>query len=205
MGASERTTVAREVRVALGPDPDDVACLEGLTGSVRGRVFPLTTGATLIGRGSSSNLRLEDDGISRQHAKIAVHDDGIVNLLDLRSTNGTFVNGAPIDVAIVRPGDRIQVGPEVSLRFTYRRRDDLAAAPAVVPGPPVSTLRPRERDVAALVAEGMTSNDIAARLGISPRTVTTHLRNIYERLQISSRAALARYAVQHGLLGRDVD
>lgn len=204
MAARDGTTVAREVRIALGPDPDDVACLEGLTGSVSGTLFPLTTGATLIGRGSSVNLQLSDDGVSRQHAKIAVHDDGVVNLLDLRSTNGTFLNGDPIDVAVVRPGDRIQVGPEVCLRFAYRRRTEIAGATAAVPGPPVSALRPRERDVAALVAEGMTSNEIAERLGISPRTVTTHLRNIYERLQISSRAALARYAVQHGLLGRDV-
>ena len=200
----DETTVAREVRIALGPDPDDVACLEGLTGSVSGKLFALTTGNTLIGRGSSVNLRLDDDGVSRQHAKIAVHDDGIVNLLDLRSTNGTFLNGHAIDVAIVKPGDRIQVGPEACLRFAYRRRADLVGAPSVAPGPPVSALRPRERDVAALVAEGLTSNEIADRLGISPRTVTTHLRNIYERLQISSRAALARYAVQHGLLGREI-
>ena len=196
----DRSTVAREVRIALGPDPDDVACLEGLTGSVEGKLFPLTTGSTLIGRGSSSNLRLEDDGVSRQHAKVAVHDDGIVNLLDLRSTNGTYLNGEAIDVAVVRPGDRIQIGPEVSLRFAYRRRADLSKSRPVAPGPPPSVLRPRERDVAKLVAEGLTSADIAEQLGISPRTVNTHLRNIYGRLKISSRAALARYAVQHGLL-----
>lgn len=203
--SDDRTTAVREVRVALGPDPQDVACLEGLSGSVDGKLYPLTTGSTVIGRGASCNLRLLDDGISRQHAKIAVHEDGIVNLLDLRSTNGTFVNGGRVDVTVVRPGDKIQIGPEVTIRFMYRRRTDLVGAPSVAPGPPVSTLRPREQDVAALVAEGMTSNEIADRLGISPRTVSTHLRNIYERLHISSRAALARYAVQHGLLGRDVD
>ncbi len=197
----DRTTLDRRVRLATGPDADEVACLEGIEGSVRGRLIPLTTGSSTIGRDAAATLTLPDHGVSRQHARIAVHEDGIVNLLDLQSTNGTYLNGAPIDVAVVRPGDRIQIGPDVVVRFGYRRRDELASASSSAPkGPPPSVLRPRERDVVKLVAEGLTSADIAERLGISPRTVSTHLRNIYGRLGISSRAALARYAAEHGLL-----
>ena len=200
MSSRDRTTVDRRVKVATGPGADEVACLEGLEGSIRGQIVPLTTQSTVIGRDPSATISLNDHGVSRRHARIAVHEDGIVNVLDLQSTNGTFVNGAPIDVAVVRVGDRIQIGPEVVVRFAYRRRDEIAAASRPVKGPPPSVLRPRERDVVRWAAEGLTSAEIADKLGISPRTVSTHLRNIYARLEISSRAALARYAAEHGLL-----
>ncbi|HKF38282.1 MAG TPA: LuxR C-terminal-related transcriptional regulator, partial [Ktedonobacteraceae bacterium] len=74
---------------------------------------------------------------------------------------------------------------------------------------PRSTLRPhasatpfssRELEIVQLVAEDLTAAEIAERLIISPRTVTTHLDRIYTRLGINSRAALVRYAIEAGLL-----
>ena len=47
--------------------------------------------------------------------------------------------------------------------------------------------------MAELVARGLSNAEIAARLFISPRTVTTHLERIYRRLGISSRHELTRY------------
>jgi DNA-binding CsgD family transcriptional regulator len=64
-------------------------------------------------------------------------------------------------------------------------------------------LSPRELEVARLVAEDLTNAEIAERLIVSPRTVTTHLDNIYGRLGISSRAALVRYLADSGLLRVD--
>jgi DNA-binding CsgD family transcriptional regulator/tetratricopeptide (TPR) repeat protein len=61
-------------------------------------------------------------------------------------------------------------------------------------------LSPRELEVVRLVAEDLTSAEIAERLVISPRTVTTHLDRIYNRLGIRSRTALVRYALEAGLL-----
>jgi DNA-binding CsgD family transcriptional regulator len=63
--------------------------------------------------------------------------------------------------------------------------------------PPLS---PREREIVQLVAEDLTNAEIAERLIISPRTVTTHLDRIYTRLGINSRTALVRYAIEAGLL-----
>ena len=199
MAADDKPTAVRPVRVARGRAPGEVACVEVLSGSVAGKLLPLTTGSTLVGLGSACDLVLDDDGVSRRHAKLSISDDGVVNLLDLDSTNGTYVNGSRIDVTVVREGDRIQIGSDVMLQFVYRKREELRRRPEPE-ADPAAALSKREREVAVLVAEGLTSQEIADRLHISPRTVTTHLGNVYERLGLPGRAALARWVVQHGLM-----
>jgi DNA-binding NarL/FixJ family response regulator len=60
-------------------------------------------------------------------------------------------------------------------------------------------LTPRELEVLRLVAQGLTDAAVAERLYISPRTVGQHLRSVYGKLGVSSRAAATRFAVEHGL------
>lgn len=60
-------------------------------------------------------------------------------------------------------------------------------------------LSERERGVLQLVARGHTYGDIGRDLSISPRTAENHVRNILGKLQLSRRADLVRYAVEHGL------
>ncbi len=64
-------------------------------------------------------------------------------------------------------------------------------------------LSSRELEVGRLVASGLSNAEVAVRLFISPRTVTTHLDRIYARLGLSSRVALTRYLADSGLLGED--
>jgi DNA-binding NarL/FixJ family response regulator len=61
-------------------------------------------------------------------------------------------------------------------------------------------LTTREVEVLRLVAQGLTDVQVAQRLVISPRTVTTHLSSIYNKLGINSRAAAVRFAAEHQLL-----
>lgn len=70
---------------------------------------------THIGRGFSSDLRLEEQRVSRRHA-ILVQRGARVRLLDDRSANGTFVNGRRIIESELRDGDVILIGP-VALRY----------------------------------------------------------------------------------------
>jgi DNA-binding NarL/FixJ family response regulator len=64
---------------------------------------------------------------------------------------------------------------------------------------PYETLTRREREVLHLVGEGLSSAEIAGRLGVSPRTVDMHRRHLVRKLQLTGQAALARYALQRGL------
>lgn len=62
-------------------------------------------------------------------------------------------------------------------------------------------LTTREAEVLALVAEGLTDAQVAERLVVSIRTVHAHLRSIYRKLDVRTRSAATRYALQHGLAG----
>lgn len=66
-----------------------------------------------------------------------------------------------------------------------------------------SDLTPRERQVIALVAEGLTSREIAFLLRLAPRTVESHRENIGRKLGIRAVAAFTRFAIAHGILGKD--
>jgi DNA-binding NarL/FixJ family response regulator len=60
-------------------------------------------------------------------------------------------------------------------------------------------LTEREADVLRLVVDGHTGKQIAARLVLSPRTVENHVQNTLRKLGLPNRAALVRYAIEHGL------
>ena len=65
---------------------------------------------------------------------------------------------------------------------------------------PLAQLGEREREVLQLVAEGLTSGEIAGKLFISPSTVDTHRRNIMRKLELHGIADLTRFAVREGLV-----
>ncbi len=58
----------------------------------------------------------------------------------------------------------------------------------------------REREVLSLIGEGATSKDIAAHLGISPKTAQVHRDNLKQKLKAKSTAAMVRYAIKHKLI-----
>jgi hypothetical protein len=73
------------------------------------RSYDITTPVTLLGRGTDCDLRLVDAGVSRHHAEIRVEGPEIV-LVDLGSTNGSFVNGQPIRRVTLVDGSQVTMG-----------------------------------------------------------------------------------------------
>lgn len=84
-----------------GPDP-------GSDGAMQ-RTYDLTAPVTMLGRGTDCDLRLVDPGVSRHHAELRIEDEEVV-LVDLGSTNGTFVNGQPVRRVVLSDGTRVTLG-----------------------------------------------------------------------------------------------
>lgn len=65
---------------------------------------------------------------------------------------------------------------------------------------PLSGLTPREIEVLRLIAHGLTAKETARKLDIAPKTADHHIQGIYGKIGVTTRAAAALYAVEHGLL-----
>ncbi len=95
------------------------ACLTVLTGTTVGQIFKLSRVPGTIGRGQRADVRLIDDGVSRQHASFRLDGEHLY-VADMGSRNGTFVNGIRItSEAAIGDGDKIQVGRTTVLRFAF--------------------------------------------------------------------------------------
>jgi len=87
------------------------ARLKVLSGSAAGKELKLKEGQFLIGRSDSCHLRPRSDAISRKHCVLFI-DDKHVRVRDLKSRNGTLVNGEKIEQDVtLKSGDKISVGP----------------------------------------------------------------------------------------------
>jgi DNA-binding NarL/FixJ family response regulator len=66
--------------------------------------------------------------------------------------------------------------------------------------PPDELLTPREQEIVKLIAEGLTSDEVAEQLSISSKTVDRHRANVLEKLGMRNRVELTRYAIRRGLV-----
>lgn len=99
--------------------------LRCVVGESFGRNFPVT-GQTLLGRAAECSLRFDHAGLSRRHARLMPAEDGL-HIEDLRSTNGSFINGRRVQRGVARPGDEIGFD---TLRFRLLATGQVDTAPA---------------------------------------------------------------------------
>lgn len=93
----------------------------------------------------------------------------------------------------------VKTAPTAELLDAIRRAAGGGMAFGVRPGNGV-ILSSREREVLRLVVDGASNDEVGARLGISSRTVESHLRRLFERLSVASRTELAARALREGWL-----
>lgn len=96
--------------------------LVGIGGPLKGTAFALSASEVSIGRDSSNQLWAADPALSRRHCLINA-GDGQFSIKDLKSRNGTLVNGVPVEQQQLRHGDQIYIGDSV-LIFLLKRDGD---------------------------------------------------------------------------------
>ena len=110
---------------------------------------------------------------------------------ELRRAVGAIVEG----LRAPEPPADFLAAPEVA---ALPARTDAESPPALASFP--LGLSGREIEVLRLVAEGLTNGQVAERLYISPKTVSSHLVSIFGKLGVTSRASATRFAIEHGLV-----
>ncbi len=111
-----------ETKVSQGPlnlpklSEKSSPCLVVIHGNNLGEKYILNRLETIIGRKEDADIQVEEENVSRQHAKIMLHDSN-VTIKDLKSTNGTFINTKRLkDEVVLKEGDLILIGNTI-LKF----------------------------------------------------------------------------------------
>lgn len=97
------------VALESAPIEDNMAFLIHRTAGGEETKLPITTKPIVLGRGIETDIRVEDDEVSRAHCAIWLEGEKFL-AKDLRSRNGTFVNGQRVNEAELKPGDRVRIG-----------------------------------------------------------------------------------------------
>jgi hypothetical protein len=118
-----------------------------LTGVNKPGAFELAPGLNRLGRNPTNDFRVHDSTVSSFHCEITVKDTGVI-VRDLESTNGTFIDGRPVQEAPLQPGQILTLG---SAEF---RLDVRAGAPPEPPRVAIPTLPVEKPAVPPTLANG---------------------------------------------------
>jgi pSer/pThr/pTyr-binding forkhead associated (FHA) protein len=117
-------------------------------GPARTRTINLKAAETVVGRQKGLGLRIPSAEVSRRHCVLRIQD-GVLTVEDLRSANGTLLNGKRITrKEVVRPGDRLEIGPLVFV-VQYQAGVPVNRPTAIDPRRP----RPQEEFVEVVAVE----------------------------------------------------
>lgn len=114
----EQTVIRRRLPPPSSDERNAVVIV--LSGRSVGKMFKLPTGEVTLGRSLDADIRLEDEGVSRLHLKLHRDGEGNVELIDLDSTNGSYVNSQRVHRQDLADGDRIQLGSVTILKFSFQ-------------------------------------------------------------------------------------
>ncbi len=180
-GRSARAEEAAPVQArSETPRPEDqvkVNWLVGTAGEHAGKTFHIGYRTITIGREPTNFVQITDEKSSRKHCQITPRE-GFLQVVDMRSANGTQINGTPITQGRLNPGDELRIG---STAFVYERTaahasDDSRRHKRADPSTVKATVAQPGGGLTAMVRAALrdSQGDIpaaAATLGVSPDAV----------------------------------
>jgi DNA-binding CsgD family transcriptional regulator len=186
--------VLAEAQIALGDLPAATATAHRLSAMGPAAPYPGALAAWIRGLVDRDGTLLRRAG--EELAALGFAYEAAVARVDLAELAAGHDNmGGDVLGEALRALERLGAQPRVD-RARRLMRDLGQRPPAPVRQPRAGRMSAREEQVARLVAQGLSNPEIASRLYLSIRTVTTHLQNIYARLGLTSRTALTRYVLE---------
>jgi two-component system cell cycle response regulator len=121
MPDDQDTLIQRRPKLTTSQSARRQPALVMLLGPQVGRVYRLKPGRHTIGRSYSREITVDEDGVSRTHAILAVDDEGGVSVADAGSTNGTTLNRELLTrfPRQLKDGDRVSLGGSVTFKFVW--------------------------------------------------------------------------------------
>ncbi|MBE7465760.1 MAG: FHA domain-containing protein [Planctomycetes bacterium] len=172
-----------------------------LSGPYKGRRVPISKDLIRLGRERTSDVSLEDEAASRNHAEIRV-TEGRLSVVDLDSTNGTYVNDARIAAeTILQNGDRVAIGDTVFLLECHSSR--------VMPSPQVVFSEDRKNAATRMTLKMDETKLLELKDGTTIPDAQRHLTLLYEFMRTVSsilhRRALLEKVLDFLLQGFSAD
>ncbi len=169
-----------------------MSCLYVIRGKDQGQRFDLRDDVISLGREGSNGIQLHDTEVSRRHAELRKLGDGYL-LVDLNSSNGSFVNAEQVKEKPLRNGDRVQFGRTL-LIFTASEQSSVQDASGVV-----DIVAPNAAVAGSRIIKSMSQEEGSRILAPPSDSESPWLARARSNLQIMYRTALA---VSHTL---DID
>ena len=194
--AQTLTEESRAISIELGNLGGIASCLERLA-EISAEQEQLVWAVLLLGAAENLRETTEISFESMQRADYERVVNTVRNKLGEETFNSMWLQGrrmTPEQAIAARESLITQASQEA------KQQQALSTSPTKKKVSYPSGLTAREVDVLRLVAQGLTDAEIAERLDISYRTVSTHLTSIYNKLGINSRVAAVRFAVEKRLV-----
>jgi DNA-binding NarL/FixJ family response regulator len=150
--------------------------------------------------GIDATRRITESGSRAKILVLSMHESpGYVEEVLRAGASGYLLKDSASE-ELVQAIDAVRAGDSYLSPAITQQVVDALAHPADRPSSAVSVLSERERQVLTLIAEGLSSKEIAKDLGVSLKTIESHRANLMDKLEIHKVSGLVRFAIRVGLV-----